>query len=81
MEVRINKFEQELHRQDPKSSAYLDYMISRLNRQIQEFGLFSEIKKRNFYEKPSVERSKKKLNKLIKSKQEWREGAIRKQGI
>ena len=67
MEVKINKFEEELRRNNPRDSAYLDSMMTRLNRQLQEYGLFRELKKRSHYEKPSVARSKKRLNKIIKS--------------
>jgi len=77
MEVRINKFEEDLRRKNPNDSAYLDSMLSRFNRGLQETGLFKELKRREFYIKPSTIRSAKRRNKIIKNKQERRENALR----
>ena len=77
MFVEISKFEEELRRKDPKSGAYLDSMLSRFNQEVQKAGLFREIKRREFYVKPSVIKSKKKKNKQIKISQQRRENALR----
>lgn len=47
----------------------LDSMLKRLNRIIQNDGLHNELKKRIYYQKPSVKRHRTKmLNKYIKEK-------------
>ena len=76
MEVIINRFEEDLHRKDPRSAAYLDSMLSRFNRGLQEYGLFKELKRRAHFVKPSTKRSAKKKNKLTKSRQERKGHAV-----
>lgn len=81
MDVKINKFEEELRRKDPRSSAYLDSMLARFNRGLAASGLFRELKEREYFVKPSTIRAKKKRNKLIKSRQQGREDAVHKKGV
>jgi len=75
-EVRINRVEEQLVRNGRKQEA-LESMLSRFKRSVQESGVLRDYKKREFYEKPSVERARKKRNKLIKSKQQERKNALR----
>ena len=67
MDVKLTKFEAELCKKG-KAYAALDSMLSRFNRIVQEYGLLKELKERRFYKKPSDIKSKKRLDKLIKSR-------------
>lgn len=58
MEVRINRTEEELLRRGDKNSA-LESMLARFNRQLQASGLFKELKKHEYYEKPCDKRNRK----------------------
>lgn len=79
MDVKINKFEEQLIRNGNKAGA-LDSMLARFNRQVQTSGLFRELKEREYYVKPSAIKAKKKRNKEIKSRQQERTDAVRKTG-
>ena len=74
-DVRINKLEEQLIREGKKQEA-LESLLSRFKRAVQESGILREYKKREFYEKPSVKRARKKRNKFIKSKQQERKNAL-----
>jgi len=69
MNTKLTKFEEELCRKGQGQDA-LSSMMARFNRAVQEYGVLKELKQRKFYIKPSVTRSKKKLNKKIKSRRE-----------
>jgi ribosomal protein S21 len=66
MDVQINRIESEMYRSGNREG-YIDSMIARFNRETQNSGILKELKKHEVYEKPSVERRRKKINKLIKS--------------
>lgn len=77
MYAKLTKFEEELIKKGRGGDA-LGSMLSRFNRGVQDYGLLRELKQRQSYVKPSILRSKKKLNKKIKSR---REDAIRKKRV
>ena len=67
MEVKLSNLEQEMVRQGRNRDAF-ESMLSRFNRMVQNSGLFSELKKHEFYEKPSVDRHRRKIRKQILSR-------------
>ncbi len=69
MYAKLTKFEEELVKKGRGNDA-LHSMMSRFNKGVQDYGLLRELKQRRFYVKPSVLRSKKKLNKKIKTRRE-----------
>jgi len=69
MQVKLNRVEKEMVKTGNKSGAF-ESLLSRFKRGVNEAGILRELKKREFYEKPSVERTRKKRNKQIKSKQQ-----------
>gem|GEM_PF-4719156 len=73
----MTKFEEGLHKKGKSTQAF-ESMLARFNRSVQEYGLLRRLKECRNYEKPSVARSRKKLNKELKAR---RENALRKERI
>mgnify|MGYP000483420181 CR=1 FL=1 len=74
-EVRINKLEEQLIRNGKRQEA-LESLLSRFKRVIQESGILKDYKKHEFYEKPSINRARKRRNRIIKSKQQEKRNAL-----
>lgn len=80
MEVRLTRFEEDLIKKGKPQNA-LDSMLSRFNGLVQSSGLFRELKEREHFRSRSSIRSRKKKDKLVKSRKETREYALRKERI
>jgi small subunit ribosomal protein S21 len=68
-EVRLNRVEKEMLKSGNERGAF-ESMLSRFKHSVQEAGILRELKKHEFFEKPSVDRSRRKRNKLIRSRQQ-----------
>jgi len=61
MEVTLKKWEEENYK-----NGGFESMLTRFNALVQSSGLFSELKRREFYEKPNEKRRRKKHESLLK---------------
>ncbi len=74
--VRINKFEEELVRQNNKSAA-LESMLTRFNRQVQADGVLREWKEHDRFEKPCDRRNRKMREAKLRKARKDRKDALR----
>ena len=78
-EVRINKLEEDLYRKGDKVGA-ISSMLARFHRQVQDSGILRDLKKHEFYEKPSTKRCRKKREAILRRFRKERKDALHKTG-
>ena len=78
--VKINKLEEDLCRRGDKVGA-ISSMLARFNRQVQTSGIMRDLKKHEFFEKPSLKRRKKKREAMLRRQRKERKDALRKTGV
>ncbi len=62
MEVKLSKLEEDMIKRGREGEkAAFESLLSRFNRVVQQSGLFAELKRREYYEKPCLIRRKKLL--------------------
>ena len=77
--VKINKLEEDLNRRGDKTGA-ISSMLARFHRQVQASGILRDVKKHEFYEKPSIKRRRKQREALSRRIRKERKDALRKAG-
>ena len=77
--VKINKLEEDLNRRGDKTGA-ISSMLARFHRQVQASGILRDVKKHEFYEKPSTKRRRKQREALSRRIRKERKDALRKAG-
>ena len=77
--VKINKLEEDLNRRGDKTGA-ISSMLARFHRQVQASGILRDVKKHEFYEKPSIKRRRKQREALSRRIRKERKDALRKTG-
>jgi small subunit ribosomal protein S21 len=78
--VTLNKAEREMMKQGAGRTA-LESMLSRFNRFVQDSGLFQELKEKEFYEKPSTKRRRKKMESIRRRKGKEKKNALYQEAI
>lgn len=77
--VKINKLEEDLYRKGDGVGA-ISSMFARFNHQVQASGILRDLKKHEFYEKPSVKRRRKQREAKLRMLRKGRKDALRKTG-
>ena len=79
VEIRINKLEEDLYRRGDGAGA-ISSMLARFHRQVQASGILRDVKKREFYEKPSIKRRRKHREAMARIRRNERKDALHKMG-
>jgi len=77
--VKINKLEEDLYRRGDGVGA-ISSMLARFHRQVQTSGILRDLKKHEFYEKPSIKRRRKQREARLRLIRKERKDALRKTG-
>ena len=77
--VKINKLEEDLYRRGDKAGA-ISSMLARFHRQVQTSGIMRDLKKHEFFEKPSLKRRRKKREAMLRRLRKERKDALHKRG-
>jgi len=77
--VKINKLEEDLYRRGDGAGA-ISSMLARFHRQVQASGILRDVKKREFYEKPSIKRRRKHREAMARIRRNERKDALHKMG-
>lgn len=75
MYVRQNRLEKELHNSGNQDGAF-ESMLNRFNRKVNSSGIFKDMKKAEFFEKPSIKRRRKKREALARMRRRERKNAV-----
>jgi len=78
--VKINKLEEDLYRRGDKTGA-ISSMLARFHRQVQASGILRDLKKHEFFEKPSLKRRRKHREAVARLRRKERKDAVRKTGV
>ena len=78
--VKINKLEEDLNRRGDKVGA-ISSMLARFHRLVQVSGVLREVRKREFYEKPSLKRRRKQREARLRRLRKERKDALRNTGF
>jgi len=79
VDVKINRLEEDLYRRGDGAGA-ISSMLARFHRQVQASGILRDVKKREFYEKPSLKKRRKHREAVARMKRKERKDALRKAG-
>ena len=79
IDVKINKLEEDLYRRGDKVGA-ISSMLTRFHHQVQASGILRDLKKHEFYEKPSIKKRRKHREAVTQIKRKERKDALRKPG-
>jgi len=77
VQVKINKLEEDLYRRGDKVGA-ISSMLARFHRLVQASGVLRDLKKHEFYEKPSTKRRRKQREAKLRRLRKERKDALRK---
>jgi len=75
--VKINKLEEDLYRRGDGVGA-ISSMLARFNRQVQTSGILRDLKKYEFFKKPSEKKRIKHIEAVARIKRKERKDALRK---
>jgi len=77
--VKINKLEEDLYRRGDGAGA-IDSMLARFHHQVQASGILRDLKKHEFYEKPSTKRCREQREATLRRVRKERKDALHKTG-
>ena len=80
VQVKINKLEEDLYRRGDKVGA-ISSMLARFHRLVQTSGILREVRKHEYYEKPSLKRRRKQREARLRRLRKDRKDALRKTGF
>ena len=80
VQVKINKLEEDLYRRGDKVGA-ISSMLARFHRLVQVSGILRDVRKHEFYEKPSTKRRRKQREAKLRRLRKERKDALRNKGF